>query len=69
MRHEVRGRPVKRRIAVAVVAGIGALLTVTSASAVPNAANVQVIMLVGTGPITERPPEDLPMAEPRTFPL
>lgn len=45
------------RKAVAIVAGVSALLTVASASAVPNAANVQVIMLVGTGPIETRPPQ------------
>ncbi len=44
------------RIAVAIVAGVGALLTVTSASAVPTAANVQVSILVGTGSIATRPP-------------
>jgi hypothetical protein len=44
------------RIAVAIVAGVGALLIVTSASAVPNAANVQISILVGTDPITTRPP-------------
>jgi hypothetical protein len=41
---------------VAIVAGVGALLTVTSASAVPTAANVQVSILVGTDSITVRPP-------------
>ena len=44
------------RIAVAIVAGVGALLTVTSASAVPTAANLQVSILVGTGSIATRPP-------------
>ena len=44
------------RIAVALVAGVGALLTVASASAVPTAANLQVSILVGTGSIATRPP-------------
>ena len=44
------------RIAVAVVAGVSALLAVTSASAVPNAANVQISILVGTGSIATQPP-------------
>ena len=45
-----------RRMIVAIVAGVSAVLTVASASAVPLAANIQISILVGTGPITERPP-------------
>ena len=46
----------KGRIAVALVAGVSALLTVASASAVPDDANVQVSIVVGTGSIATRPP-------------
>ena len=55
------------RIAVAVVAGVSALLAVTSASAVPNAANVQISILVGTGSIATQPPT-IPNGGPRTSP-
>ena len=46
----------KGRIAVAFVAGVSALLTVASASAVPADANVQISIVVGTGSIATRPP-------------
>jgi hypothetical protein len=52
----VGGGALSRRIAVGLLAGVSAVVTVASASAVPTAANVQISILVGTDPITTRPP-------------
>ncbi|MGH3135725.1 MAG: hypothetical protein ACRDPV_04440 [Gaiellaceae bacterium] len=45
-----------RRIALGFVAGVTFVLTATSASAVPTAANVQIHILVGTGSLEIEPP-------------
>lgn len=52
----MKGRLLTSRGAVAIVAGVSALLVVASAAAVPTAANLQVSILVGTGSIATRPP-------------